>query len=188
MWCCIAALAVDPQQSDTVYVGGRFAYNDPGSPVLFKSTDGGASWIPASSGLPGGLGALAIDAQNSSTRRLQFRTPCRHIHCESLSANGHDQPVSCDEKWIFFFHTQRDGSFLHVTHLTSGAEHLSWRASRSGVVQTIRLATFLGTGYVRGGNNLRKDRGPSPDLPWRKRPINATPDDREGQLVAWFRR
>jgi hypothetical protein len=95
--------------------------------------------------------------------------------------------VSCDEKWIFFFNTQPEWSFLHVTHLTSSAEHLSWRHPDC-VVRTIRLATFLVTGYVRSGNNLRSDRGPSRAFPWRKRPINATPEDREWQLVAWFRR
>ena len=130
---------------------------------------------------------VSVNRNDFGGRRLQFRTPCRRIHGESLRANGHDQPVSCGEKWIVFFRTQQYWSLLHVTHLTSSGEHLSWRHP-DRVVRTTRLAMFLVLVYVRSGNNLRSDRGPSRAFPWRKRPINATPEDREWQPVAWFRR
>jgi photosystem II stability/assembly factor-like uncharacterized protein len=57
-------LAIDPQDTSTLYAG---------TVGLFKSTDGGASWSAANSGLPIGpgepyaLGVLAVDPQNPST-------------------------------------------------------------------------------------------------------------------------
>ena len=130
---------------------------------------------------------VSVNRNDFGGRRLQFSTPCRRIERVSLRANDEDHAVSFAGGWIFFFHTQRDWSFLHVTHLTSSGEHLSWRHP-DRVVRTTRLAMFLVLVYVRSGNNLRSDRGPSRAFPWRKRPINATPEDREWQLVAWFRR
>jgi photosystem II stability/assembly factor-like uncharacterized protein len=71
MLTSVAALAVDPQNPGTLYAGG-----DGG---VFKTTDGGASWSAANSGLPtvgiaadgsylvAGVNLLAIDPQNTST-------------------------------------------------------------------------------------------------------------------------
>jgi photosystem II stability/assembly factor-like uncharacterized protein len=62
----IASLAVDPSNSATVYVGTRSSYvSKEGG--LFKSTDGGRSWLAADSGLrhfAGWISALAIDPSN----------------------------------------------------------------------------------------------------------------------------
>jgi photosystem II stability/assembly factor-like uncharacterized protein len=52
-------LAIDPQNTTTLYAGT--------SAGLFKSTDGGASWTEANSGLPAGIVSLVIDPQNTST-------------------------------------------------------------------------------------------------------------------------
>ena len=50
-----AGIAIDPNDTDTIYVGtsgrGCAAAAQAG---LFKSTDGGASWVQARLGLPGG--------------------------------------------------------------------------------------------------------------------------------------
>lgn len=75
------ALAIDPANPQVLYLGTEVIY--PGSaPIsgiingLFKSTDGGASWVHASNGLPSWTGsnttklnvfALAIDPSNPST-------------------------------------------------------------------------------------------------------------------------
>jgi photosystem II stability/assembly factor-like uncharacterized protein len=61
-----ASIAIDPQDSNTIYIGlrGRF----PGAWV-FKSTDGGANFSPASTGLEDVqfYGGLVVDPVNSST-------------------------------------------------------------------------------------------------------------------------
>ena len=57
----VRALAIDPQNSSTVYVASQGA-------GIFKSTDGGASWSSANSGLTTTyFDVLAIDPQNPST-------------------------------------------------------------------------------------------------------------------------
>jgi len=60
--CCVDMLAIDPQNTGTLYAFGTSA------PALFKSTDAGANWSRIS-GLSSGLGfvALAIDPQTTST-------------------------------------------------------------------------------------------------------------------------
>jgi photosystem II stability/assembly factor-like uncharacterized protein len=56
----VTSLAIDPQNPTTVYTGSALIGGG-----VFKTTNGGESWIPASSGLPdGGVMALAIDPQN----------------------------------------------------------------------------------------------------------------------------
>ena len=51
----IGVLAIDPRNPETIYAGVSVNYDGPlpraPTPTLFKSTDGGASWGPASSGL-----------------------------------------------------------------------------------------------------------------------------------------
>ncbi len=56
-----AGIAIDPANTDTIYVGtsGRLGSNEPdtirqNAAGLFKSTDGGASWIALGSGFPAG--------------------------------------------------------------------------------------------------------------------------------------
>ena len=57
----VIALAIDPKDSNVLYVGTPAA-------GLFKSPDGGANWHTASSGLgPGPVTSIAIDAQAPST-------------------------------------------------------------------------------------------------------------------------
>ena len=53
----VSALAIDSKNPDTLYVIA-------GAGRLFKSTDGGANWNDAGSGLPGSVFGLAIDPQN----------------------------------------------------------------------------------------------------------------------------
>src|SRR5262249_42722870 len=58
----VTSLAVDPENPTTLYAGN--ALN--GSDGVFKTTDGGGSWVPVSSGLPdGGVTALAVDPQTA---------------------------------------------------------------------------------------------------------------------------
>jgi hypothetical protein len=69
-WRSVSALAVDPRNPSTVYAGivsaSTYAVID--APSVFKSTDGGASWSAAGSGLPpAAVRGLAIDPQNPST-------------------------------------------------------------------------------------------------------------------------
>ena len=83
----IRALAIDPQNPSTLYVtpGIREYYyelRDRGR-GLFKSTDGGASWNAANSGLPTDSGnayvcALAVDPQNPGT--LYAGTPAAGVY------------------------------------------------------------------------------------------------------------
>ena len=68
------AMAIDPQNPNTLYAAGQGADSAGRSIVaVFKSTDGGANWKEASSGLPainGAYfvpGALAIDPKNPRT-------------------------------------------------------------------------------------------------------------------------
>jgi photosystem II stability/assembly factor-like uncharacterized protein len=59
-----SALVIDPLNPATLYVGARIA-------GVFKSTDGGASWTSANSGLPASqgvsIGPLVIDPLNPAT-------------------------------------------------------------------------------------------------------------------------
>jgi photosystem II stability/assembly factor-like uncharacterized protein len=62
----INSLAVDPTAPQTVYAGSGISGMLPGT--VFKSTDGGASWVPANNGLPSVfVRALVIDPQTPST-------------------------------------------------------------------------------------------------------------------------
>jgi photosystem II stability/assembly factor-like uncharacterized protein len=56
----IQALAIDPKNSGTLYVSA-------GTSGVYKSTDGGASWSAANSGLPGSVYGLLIDPKNTGT-------------------------------------------------------------------------------------------------------------------------
>ncbi|HYL35833.1 MAG TPA: hypothetical protein VEV17_07975 [Bryobacteraceae bacterium] len=67
-----ASLAIDPQNTATVYAAFRFppsgqplTANPVASLGVFKSTDGGASWVSAA--LQDSISVIAIDPQNSST-------------------------------------------------------------------------------------------------------------------------
>ena len=65
----ISALAIDPQAPATLYVGSEFActggFRGPG---VFKSTNGGATWISVNAGLTNTfVRALAIDPKTPTT-------------------------------------------------------------------------------------------------------------------------
>ncbi|MCX7113421.1 MAG: hypothetical protein NTX45_25630, partial [Proteobacteria bacterium] len=63
----ISALVIDPSNPDTLYAGASGVYADsPG--VVYKTTNGGASWGPAVTVLAnGGITALVIDPKTPST-------------------------------------------------------------------------------------------------------------------------
>jgi photosystem II stability/assembly factor-like uncharacterized protein len=66
----VSALALDPMNSSILYAGGAATSPD-GAPVLFKSTDGGATWSSITAGLEpivtarSPITALAIDSRHS---------------------------------------------------------------------------------------------------------------------------
>jgi photosystem II stability/assembly factor-like uncharacterized protein len=62
-------LAIDPQHTSTVYARAVTWPPDPNGCCgwLFKTTNGGASWTAANSGLPNYVTALAIDPENPGT-------------------------------------------------------------------------------------------------------------------------
>ena len=56
----VTAVALDPSNPSTVYVG---------TPGVFKSTDGGETWAPAANGIPSsslGVAAIAVDPAHPS--------------------------------------------------------------------------------------------------------------------------
>ncbi len=58
----VAQLAIDPSMPATLYAGIAFTFPSSTPASLFKTTDGGATWMPASNGLDGvALYALAVD-------------------------------------------------------------------------------------------------------------------------------
>jgi photosystem II stability/assembly factor-like uncharacterized protein len=67
----VSAIAIDPGHSETVYVGTAGSFSDDCSQFMggvYKSIDGGASWISVSSGLPHhDIQMLAIDPVDPST-------------------------------------------------------------------------------------------------------------------------
>jgi ligand-binding sensor domain-containing protein len=67
----VSALAIDSSNPSTIYagvLGANTADTILASNIVFKSTDSGASWVGASTGLtPQALNALAIDPSNPST-------------------------------------------------------------------------------------------------------------------------
>ncbi len=54
------ALAIDPNATGTIYIGTSGRYNQEQQAGLFKSTDGGASWISVGSGFPAGNTGNAV--------------------------------------------------------------------------------------------------------------------------------
>jgi photosystem II stability/assembly factor-like uncharacterized protein len=70
----MGALALDPQNPDTVYAGlfGGLIGN-----YAFKSIDGGGTWFNISSGLPRwGIGALVVDLRDANTVYAGFKNCC----------------------------------------------------------------------------------------------------------------
>ena len=77
--CLVIALAPAPSVAGTLYAGGAglrtgsSSCNDPTSPALYRSTDGGATWAPADAGLgaanPASLyvRSIAVDPMDSRT-------------------------------------------------------------------------------------------------------------------------
>ncbi len=80
------ALAIDPNNTDTVYVGTSSRVTRQPQAGLFKSTDGGASWIRLGSGYPSGntgnasqfvtqsINVIIVDPANSSILYLGSAT------------------------------------------------------------------------------------------------------------------
>jgi photosystem II stability/assembly factor-like uncharacterized protein len=58
-------LAIDSQNPSTIYA--RAVVAGPSGRLLFKTTNGGASWTAVNSGLPNNVTALVIAPQSSST-------------------------------------------------------------------------------------------------------------------------
>jgi len=78
----VVALAIDPQNPTTVY-SGAFRYSGTFSQGLFRSDDGGATWVRSDKGLPGlAVRALAVDPSSpavvyAGTASGQFGLPGR---------------------------------------------------------------------------------------------------------------
>lgn len=53
-----ATVAIDPTNNNTLYVGG---YNSSWNPLLYKSTNGGASWADITGGIQGEVRNVAVD-------------------------------------------------------------------------------------------------------------------------------
>ena len=82
------ALAIDPNNTDVVYVGTSARIAAAPQAGLFKSTDGGASWIRLGSGYPAGntgnaiqfvaqwINAVIVDPANSNTLYLASTSGC----------------------------------------------------------------------------------------------------------------
>jgi hypothetical protein len=69
----VASFAIDPQSSSTVYAVMYDEWNDSPDAGVYKSSDGGTSWLPVNDGLPTEpygrpyVFALTIDPKNSGT-------------------------------------------------------------------------------------------------------------------------
>jgi hypothetical protein len=63
---------------------------------------------------------VSVNRDDFGPRWLQFKAPGRNIERVSPRANDHDQPVGCDEKWIFSNKENRR-FFSHVPHLPQNA-------------------------------------------------------------------
>jgi hypothetical protein len=63
---------------------------------------------------------VSVNRDDFGPRWLQFKAPGRNIERVSPRANDHDQPVSCDEKWIFS-NKEKRRFFSHVPHLPQNA-------------------------------------------------------------------
>jgi Abnormal spindle-like microcephaly-assoc'd, ASPM-SPD-2-Hydin len=73
-----SALAIDPNNTDTIYVGTSGRVNQQPQAGLFRSTDGGASWVQMGSGYPAGntgnvsqfvgqwINVIIVDPSNSN--------------------------------------------------------------------------------------------------------------------------
>ena len=95
------ALLIDPQKPSTIYAVVDH-FNAPGA-LVFKSTNGGANWSPAGSGLPESSIVLAIDPQNSDTlyagsRRGVFKSTNGGSHWGPVNSGLPDFP---DEPYTF---------------------------------------------------------------------------------------
>ena len=67
----VNTLAIDPKKPMALYVG---LYISPSGNSVYKSTDGGISWYPSSTGLPNPLDIfdLAVDPENSANIYASF--------------------------------------------------------------------------------------------------------------------
>jgi hypothetical protein len=63
---------------------------------------------------------VSVNRDDFGARWLQFDAPGRNIERVSARSNDHDQPVGCDEKWIFS-NKEKWRFFSHVTHLPQNA-------------------------------------------------------------------
>jgi hypothetical protein len=103
-------------------------------------------WFSDQMGLSLPFLEVSVNRDNFGGRRLQFSAPGRNIERVSARSNGHDQPVGCDEKWIFS-NKEKRRFFSHVIHLPQNAR-LSLTASNYGLngrtVRADRLRLSLG--------------------------------------------
>lgn len=136
-----ATLAIDPQDPNKLYAP-RYAYGG-----VYKSTDGGASWSTANSGLPGGdpvnllrLRGLAVHRQRGGTLYVAtglgvFKSAdgaANWTKLDSQPGDGNVQALTLDPQdssTIYASTTDSTGAGVHKS-TDSGA---SWSAANSGI-------------------------------------------------------
>ena len=144
----VFALAIDPHAPTTIYAGtghGAFKFNSAGGGGVFKTTNGGASWAVAGSGLPGdAVLSLAIDPVTTSNVYAGTRN-----HGVFRSTDGGTSwtaaGLTTNRIWVFAIDpgtpsTLYAGTDSGVFKSTDGAA--SWTAASAGIgtVQVFALA------------------------------------------------
>jgi hypothetical protein len=106
-------LAIDPNNHDIIYVGtsGRIANPGRGGAGLFKSTDGGASWIRLGSGYPSGNTGNATQFINRAINVI-IVDPVNSDVLYLASSNGVFRSVDAGRNWTLGINSGGDARSL----------------------------------------------------------------------------
>lgn len=138
----IAALAIDPMNSATVYTATQF-----GQGGVFKSGDGGGIWTPVNTGLPNGfvIKALAIDPSTSGT--LYVGTDGRGVF-KSTDGAATWQPIGAGTNNTLNVAPTSLSFNAQVGSSPPPTQTLSITSSSSGIAYTITTATSSGGNWL----------------------------------------